>query len=188
MQKSEDAVINRRHSIAEIINFKGLRKANQEEAKTFRNVQSEMVLSKRELDINEPTVRQYQAIKPLGNVLVGGHLIKANPLYGCLLTISSTNQKYPRIPENLRVHFSTNSFILMMKYLYMPARTAQRSQSGGADRAAVVVQGNPRKIYLDHAPSNVGKRPFQKRLCFFTSLFIYNSSVPKIFQLKIPYL
>ena len=52
----------------------------------------------------------------------------------------------------------------------------------GADRAALV--GEP----SDNSFRRVGKRPFPKILYFFTFLFIYITSVQKIFQLKMPYL
>lgn len=60
-----------------------------------------MKISKRHSESNDEN--DYQKIKPLGNVMLGGHLMEASPLFGCFMTIKTTKNHYESIPDNLLV-------------------------------------------------------------------------------------
>eukprot|EP00795_Rhopilema_esculentum_P014239 gene14239-5264_t len=92
----------RRHSIHEIININDPKSIPNARKKNLKGVKSEMNLPKNNFDSSEETISEYKGVKPLGNIMVAGSLMKANPLYGCLMTISPVHHKYHSIPDNLR--------------------------------------------------------------------------------------
>ena len=92
---------DRSHSIAEIIHITDPRKKSDTKTSHLKESRSEMKIRQRHGESNDGN--DHQKVKPLGNVMLGGHLMEANPLFGCFMTIKTTKNHYESVPDNLRV-------------------------------------------------------------------------------------
>ena len=92
---------DRGHSIAEIIHITDPRKKTDTKTSHLKESRSEMKIRQR---YGESTNgNDHEKVKSLGNVMLGGHLMEANPLFGCFTTIKTGKNHYESVPDNLRV-------------------------------------------------------------------------------------
>ena len=93
----------RRHSFADIRNLKRKSTIKRKQSPDSIRCKSSEPFAGQLFDTSELV---YDGAKPFGEILLGGALVVANPLYSCMLTLSTFDEEYPSIPNNLKVLFS----------------------------------------------------------------------------------
>ena len=94
---------SRCHSVAEIISISDPRAPKSVKSTKARVTKSDTLLTSFQTDVSEDDFSGYHNPPSLGNIMFAGQLIKASPLYGCILTMGGSYHSCKEIPDNLRV-------------------------------------------------------------------------------------
>ena len=89
---------------------------------------------------NECLFSYYEEAKPLGDVLVAGSLVRANPLFSCMLTVSSNDRDFPCIPDTLKVCFTFPKVLYILPFCL----------SLNMHKLQITIQLEPRYTYIIH--------------------------------------